>query len=112
MSFVAVLELTAIVSFIVVLAGGKQKREHGWKLVSGLMLLVGILQGAGVSIVAYLFDHDEKFNIPGFKLGEAWILSTVSWSVSVLIAFLLILSAYLFPKEDGYELIPSERQYD
>lgn len=50
--------------------------------------------------------------MPGFRLGEAWILSTASWSVSILASLFLVLSAYLFPKEDGYELIPSERQYD
>lgn len=61
---------------------------------------------------AYLFDHDEKFNVPGFGLGEAWILSTISWTVSVIASAFLVLSAYLFPKEAGYELIPSERQYD
>lgn len=51
LSFTAALEMAIIVCFIVVLAGGKQKREHGWKLVAGLMLAVGIFQAAGGSIV-------------------------------------------------------------
>lgn len=38
-------------------------------------------------------------------------MCTVSWIVTLLVALGLVLSAFVFPPEDGYELIPSERQY-
>jgi hypothetical protein len=57
---------------------------------------------------AFLYDNDDRFFV-GWKLDKSWILCTVSWSVIVLTAAGLTLSAYIFPSEGGYELIPSER---
>jgi hypothetical protein len=51
MSFAAVLELVTIVAYVVVLAGGKQKRESGWKVLSFLLVAVGLLQCASMAIV-------------------------------------------------------------
>jgi len=45
----------------------------------------------------------------GWKLDKSWILCTASWSIAVLSAGFISLSAFVFPSEDGYELIPSER---
>lgn len=57
---------------------------------------------------AYLFDNDDRFFV-GWKLDKSWILCTVSWSIAVLSAAFISLSAFIFPSEGGYELIPSER---
>jgi len=108
MSFAAVLELVTLVAYVVVIAGGKQQRENGWKVLSFLLFLVGVLQCASMAIVAYLFDNDDRFFI-GWKLDKSWILCTVSWSIAVVSAALISLSAFVFPSEGGYELIPSER---
>jgi len=108
MSFAAVLELVTVVAYIVVILGGKQKRETGWKVLCFMLVLVGVVQAASMSIVAYLYDNDEQF-FPGWKLDQGWILCTVSWSVAVISAGLIGLSAYVFESEGGYELIPSER---
>ncbi|KAH8786139.1 hypothetical protein BGZ57DRAFT_882268 [Hyaloscypha finlandica] len=108
MSLTAVLELATLVAYIVVILGGKQKREAGWKVLASLLLLIGVVQCASMAIVAYLFDNDERFFV-GWKLDKAWILCTVSWSIAVLSAAFISLSAFVFPPEDGYELIPSER---
>lgn len=51
MSFAAVVELVTLVAYVVVLFGGKQKRETGWKILCFLLVLVGIVQAAGMSIV-------------------------------------------------------------
>lgn len=51
MSFAAVLELVTIVAYTVILVGGKQKREGGWKLLTFLLVVVGLLQCASMSIV-------------------------------------------------------------
>ncbi|CZR60462.1 uncharacterized protein PAC_10358 [Phialocephala subalpina] len=108
MSFAAVLELVTIVAYVVVLAGGKQKRESGWKVLSFLLVVVGLLQCASMAIVAYLFDNDDRFFI-GWTLDKSWILCTVSWSIAIVSAALISLSAFVIPSEGDYELIPSER---
>lgn len=51
MSFAAVLELVTIVAYVVVLAGGRQKRENGWRVLSFLLVVVGLLQCASMAIV-------------------------------------------------------------
>lgn len=54
MSFAAVLELVTIVAYSVVIMGGKQKRETGWKVLSFMLMLVGIVQCASMAIVVSL----------------------------------------------------------
>lgn len=51
MSFAAVIELATLVAYVVVLAGGKQKREIGWRVLSFLLIIVGALQCASMAIV-------------------------------------------------------------
>lgn len=51
MSFAAVMELVTLVAYVVVLAGGKQKRENGWKVLAFLLAVVGALQCASMAIV-------------------------------------------------------------
>lgn len=64
MSFAAVLELATCIAYLVVIAGGKQKREAGWRVLSFLLLLVGVVQCASMAIVVcstlyYIFLRDE-----------------------------------------------------
>ncbi|KAL8653374.1 MAG: hypothetical protein Q9226_003877 [Calogaya cf. arnoldii] len=105
MSFAVVIEGMTLIAFIVVLAGGKQKREQGWTVVSGLLLLGGLIQCAGMAIIAFLYDNDDRF-FPGWKLDISWILCTTSWSVLLFLAGGIAASAFLLPSEAGYELIP------
>jgi hypothetical protein len=51
MNFAAVLELVTIVAYIVVLAGGRQKRQSGWKLLGALLLVTAAMQCAAMAIV-------------------------------------------------------------
>ncbi|RDL37518.1 Uncharacterized protein BP5553_04951 [Venustampulla echinocandica] len=110
MSFAAVLEMATIVAYVMVLSGGKQKRETGWKLLTFLLVLVGLLQCTAMAIVAYLFDNDDRFFV-GWKLAKSWIFCIVSWVIAIISAAALSLSVYVFPPEGGYELIPSERYH-
>lgn len=60
--FATILELATIVAYVVVIAGGKQKRETGWKVVVFLLVLVAALQCASMSIVVCshpLFTYNE-----------------------------------------------------
>jgi hypothetical protein len=51
MSFATIVELATAVSFLVVMAGGKYKREEGWKLIGGLLLADAAVEFAGMGIV-------------------------------------------------------------
>ncbi len=51
MSFTVVIEGMTLIAYLVVLAGGKQKRESGWKILSTLLLLAGVVQCAGMALI-------------------------------------------------------------
>ena len=67
MSFAAVLELVTLVAYIVVLLGGKQKREVGWKVLAFMLMLVGVVQCAAMAIV--VSGLEEKLRTPADLLG-------------------------------------------
>ncbi|KAL2822167.1 hypothetical protein BDW59DRAFT_149728 [Aspergillus cavernicola] len=105
MSFAVVLEGMSVVAYLIILSGGKNLRESGWKVLSLLILLSAAVQVACMSIVEYLWDNEDRFLV-GWRLDESWIYCTVSWCVSVACAGALILAGYSLPSEGGYELIP------
>ncbi|MCJ1357012.1 MAG: hypothetical protein MMC33_007008 [Icmadophila ericetorum] len=105
MSFAIVIEGMTLIAFIVMIIGSKQKRESGWKILSGLLVLVGAIQSSGMALIAYLYDNDDRF-FPGWKLDISWIMCTASWSVMVLVGAGITTAALLLPSEGGYELIP------
>lgn len=51
MSFAVVMEGVTLIAFLVVIAGGRQKREQGWKVLTGLLLLAGMVQCAGMALI-------------------------------------------------------------
>jgi hypothetical protein len=51
MSFAVVLQGISVVTYIVILSGGKRLRENGWGLLSLLIVLSALLQAASMSIV-------------------------------------------------------------
>lgn len=57
-SFAAVAELVTLVSFVMVLTGGKQQRESGWKVICYLLTLVALIQLSSMSIVVGSFPLD------------------------------------------------------
>jgi hypothetical protein len=104
-SFATILSLACLVSFAVIMGGGKYKRETGWPFVGAMLTLVSVVEFAIISIVAYLFDHDDQFTIPGWHLDSSWYLGTVSAAICLLSAIGLAVSAYLLPPEEGYEFL-------
>jgi len=107
MSFAVVLEGMTLVAYIAILVGGRQKRETGWKVLSFLLLLTAVVQCASMAIVAYLYDHDDRF-FAGWRLDDSWALCTASWTLLVVSALAICTSAWVLPSEGGYELVPSE----
>lgn len=130
MSLATIMELAALMGVVVVMAGGKARREAGWGVLAGLLGLCGVLLFGGMAVVvsypylssgvrkyfeegvpltvvqAYLFDNHSRFAIPGWRLDTSWVLCTVSGTVVVLAAVGVAVSAYVLPPEDGYEFLP------
>ncbi|EEY14392.1 conserved hypothetical protein [Verticillium alfalfae VaMs.102] len=104
-SFATILQLATIVSFLVIMVGGRFKREVGWKLLGLMLIVVGLFEFSIMGVVAYLFDHDQQFTVPGWTLDTSWVLMTVSASVSLVCAVGLAVSAYVLPSEDGYDFL-------
>ncbi|KAJ5792677.1 uncharacterized protein N7503_008655 [Penicillium pulvis] len=105
MSFAVVLQGMSIVTYIIILGGGKRLRENGWGVLSILIACSAIVQAASMSIVAYLFDNEDRFFV-GWQLDESWNFCTVSWCIGLICAGAVIVAAQLLPSEGGYELIP------
>lgn len=105
MSFAIVIEGMTIMAYLVLLFGGKQKREAGWGVLCGMVVVSAIVQAASMSLIAYLFEYDERF-FPGWTLDQSWILCTVSWAIQILCAAAVTAAAVYLPSEGGYELIP------
>ncbi|KAF3386589.1 hypothetical protein F1880_000332 [Penicillium rolfsii] len=105
MSFAVVLEGMSIVAYVIILGGGKRLRENGWRVLSLLIILSAVVQAAGMSLVAYLFDNEDRFFV-GWRLDQSWVFCTVSWCFSLICAGAIVIAAQILPSEGGYELIP------
>ncbi|KAJ5132621.1 hypothetical protein N7448_006779 [Penicillium atrosanguineum] len=105
MSFAVVLQGMSIVTYMVILLGGKRLRENGWRLLSLLIVMSAFLQAASMSIVAYLYDNEDRFFV-GWNLDESWVFCTVSWCLGIFCAGAIVVAAQILPSEGGYELIP------
>ncbi|KAF2726256.1 hypothetical protein K431DRAFT_259071 [Polychaeton citri CBS 116435] len=105
MNFVIVMELACLVGYLVILSGGRGAREVGWKVLAGLLSIVTAGELTAMALVAYLYDHDNRFFV-GWALDKSWVLCTVSWCLLFLNILGVIGGAKLVPKEDDYEPIP------
>jgi hypothetical protein len=105
MNLAAVIDLVTIVGFLVVLAGGKAKKREssgGWKMLGVLLGGAAATQFCAMAIVAYVFENDDLFLVPGYQLDTSWYLCTVSACLALLCATGLAVSAYILPAEEGY----------
>lgn len=50
MSFAVVLEGMTLIAYLVIMVGGKQKREQGWQVLAILHVACGVLLGAAMSL--------------------------------------------------------------
>ncbi|KAI9709343.1 MAG: hypothetical protein M1820_003463 [Bogoriella megaspora] len=105
MSFTVVLELAGLIAFAVILLGGRQKREVGWKILGWILGVAAASEAVSMAVVAFLYDHDDRF-FPGWKLDVSWILCTISWAILALDAIGIATAALVLPSEGDYELIP------
>ncbi|KAK4154595.1 hypothetical protein C8A00DRAFT_32631 [Chaetomidium leptoderma] len=105
MNFAVVAELATLVGFLIIMAGGKVKRQGGWRIPGGMLAVVAVVEFVGMAIVAYLFDHDELFLVPGYRLDSSWYLCTISAGAALLAGVGLAISAVVLPPEDGYQML-------
>ncbi|KAK4899492.1 hypothetical protein LTR17_019141 [Elasticomyces elasticus] len=105
MNFSIVLELACVVAYIVILLGGRSSREAGWQVLSPMLGFVAAAQLIAMALVAYLYDHDNRFFV-GWELDKSWVLCTVSWTVLLVDMGGILVARYLLPREDDYEPIP------
>ena len=87
MSFAIVIEGMTLIVYLIILAGGKQKRESGWKVLAVLHVIVAALQVAAMAIIVSLimaywwaraYDplnrHTSTKTTIAFSLAGNWIL--------------------------------------
>jgi hypothetical protein len=106
-TFAVVIELCTLVSFVVIMAGGVQRRSQGWMVAVALLIFSAFTQCAGMAVVAFVFENDPRF-WSGWHLDASWTFCTTSWSLLVLSAFGIAFSAIYMPTEGDYELIPEQ----
>ena len=58
MSLAVVLEGMTLIAFVVMLAGGKQKRESGWRIVCAFLCIVGVVQCAAMAFMVKPPERD------------------------------------------------------
>ncbi|KAI9716501.1 MAG: hypothetical protein M1828_007661 [Chrysothrix sp. TS-e1954] len=108
-----ILALATTTSFIVVILGGKQKRMHGWKLVTGLVLLTEAAQIATAVIVATMLETEERFKsggVDGWHIGKGWWAAFASAVIQMCVALGIIIARGIMEEEGGYELIPDDER--
>lgn len=51
MSFAMVIQGMTLITYLIILAGGKQKRETGWKILTLFLMMIGLVQCAAMAMV-------------------------------------------------------------
>ena len=54
MSFAIVLQGMTLITYLIILGGGKQKRETGWKILTLFLMMIGLVQCAAMGLVVSL----------------------------------------------------------
>ena len=67
MSFAVVMEGMTVIAYAVIMAGGKQKRVGGWKILAGFHVLVGVLLGTAMSIIVSVRSDGPRRDRSGRK---------------------------------------------
>ncbi|EEP81268.1 conserved hypothetical protein [Uncinocarpus reesii 1704] len=112
MSFAVVLEGMTLITYIVILSGGKQMRETGWKVLTVFLVFITLVQCGAMALVSYLFDNDDRF-YPGWKLDTSWILTVVSMCLAgfnAVIIYMTIRSSRT--THHDFSKVPSSSQSD
>jgi hypothetical protein len=55
-SFSAVMEIAAIVGFLIIMRGGKVRRQGGWKVLGGMLTAAAAAEFVGMAVVVSFLD--------------------------------------------------------
>ncbi|KAJ4306275.1 Protein kinase of the Mitotic Exit Network [Collariella sp. IMI 366227] len=83
----------------------QSSQAQAGRIRSGSSATMAVVEVGAMAVVAYLFDHDQMFLVPGYRLDSSWIMCLVSAGVAMLAGAGLVASAFLLPPEDGYQLL-------
>ena len=57
MSFAVVIEAMTVTAFVVLLSGGKQRRESGWSVLAILVCVAAAVQAAAMALIVRLHSR-------------------------------------------------------
>ncbi len=100
MSFAVVLEGMTLIAYMVILAGGKQKREAGWGVLSGLHVVCAVLQCAGMAIIvsSFFVCHWRRSG----KQSDGSLSALYEWRSRLTYVKLCFCQAYLYDNDDRF----------
>lgn len=98
-SFTTLLCLGGLVTFIVIMCGGKYKRETGWPFAAGMLTLVSVVEFAAISIVVSRLSRigniskdkliDARHTFTTTTISSPFLVGTLTFpSISVLLELL------------------------
>ncbi|KAL0078072.1 hypothetical protein J3Q64DRAFT_1767570 [Phycomyces blakesleeanus] len=102
MILAAVIGALTLVALLGTMCSSRRKRERGWKLVAGMLVLHAIPAAISMSVVAYLVNTSSIF-YAGTRYDMSFIMGAATWCISLVIALSLTLATLLGPPEHGYE---------
>lgn len=105
-SLAVVLELAGAVAAAVVLAGGRQRRVRGWRVVLPLVAAAAAAGAVGAGVVAGALRRDERFEMHGWSVGMGWVCAVLAVGVQVLVVGGVGFGVAYAGEEGGYELVP------
>ena len=81
MSLAVVLEGMTLVALVLVMSGGRQKRESGWKVLSFLLVLTGIVECASMALIVSRFDASSGLKLTQCRCRPTFLIMTTvsSW---------------------------------
>ncbi|CAO3628894.1 unnamed protein product [Cunninghamella blakesleeana] len=97
----AVLGAFVLLALIGTMCGGRRKRSKAWVTIAGMFVLYAIPQVFSMAIVAYLYNSSSNFYL-GTRYNVSFILCIISWCLSIFLAVILSLVAFLSPPEYVY----------
>ncbi|KAI8064130.1 hypothetical protein BDF21DRAFT_496843 [Thamnidium elegans] len=90
----AVVGTLTIVALLGVMCSHREKRERGWKLVSGMLILHAVPSIISFSIIAYLYNTSSIF-YSGTKYDQSFIMNSVSWCLSTILSLSMLLASFI-----------------
>ncbi|CAG8582370.1 11456_t:CDS:2 [Paraglomus brasilianum] len=99
--FAAFVGAVTWLALVVVMLGGRGKRERMWGSIAAWLMFHAFFQFTAVGLIAYLFNNSDRFYF-GYKYDMSFIFATISGSLSVMLSISLVLNGVLVPSRYDY----------